>query len=176
MNTRFIRYGLLFFALAAAFGSCIEPPEFSNTPAISNASVAPPIRVTDNFSQSQKDSLVISVRFQDGDGDLGVTATEREDTTVTYRDWGNYELTTYRYSRGEFIEVPLLVNKRLFFSRLKSDDKASPIEGTLDFSQSFYYDRFSTLTPVKFRIRIRDRALHVSNTIETDTVSIPLSY
>ncbi|GAB3326836.1 hypothetical protein GCM10027299_26430 [Larkinella ripae] len=128
----------------------------------------------DDFSQSPKDSVVISVRFQDGDGDLGVSVEERADT-ITYRDWGNYELKTYRFVNGKFEYVDLPVLNKLFFPRLKPDNKESPLEGKLDFSQSFLRSRNSRMTPVKFTVRVRDRGGNVSNVVETDTLSIPLS-
>jgi len=178
MNTSFttpFRYGLLAVALVAALGGCIEPPDFDNTPEISSPVVRKET-IPDDFSPGTfKDSVIVSIRFQDGDGDLGVTSREREDTSVTYKEWGNYELTTLRLtSRGTYEPLSLTENRRLFFPRLKRDNKPGPLEGTLDFSQTFPYTRRTQLTPVKFRIRIRDRAMRTSNAIETDTIRVPL--
>ncbi|MGA0557403.1 hypothetical protein ACO2Q8_12175 [Larkinella sp. VNQ87] len=171
MSTRFIRKGLFFFGIAGLLVGCLEPPDFSDTPEISSPSVNS-FPAFDDFSQVPKDSVVISVRFQDGDGDLGASTEERD--TAKYIGWGNYELKTYRLVNGRFEYVPLPVLDRLFFPRLKPDDKGSPLEGTLDFSQSFLRSRNARMTPVKFTIRIRDRKLNVSNVVETDTISVPL--
>ncbi|WP_128548201.1 hypothetical protein [Larkinella soli] len=173
MSTRFIRHGLLFFGLAAASGGCLEPPEFDYKPEIKSPTIVS-YPAFDDFSQIRKDSVVITIQFQDGDGDLGVSAEERGDTVKNYKGWGNYQLKTFRFVNGRFEEVPLDVNSRLFFPRLKRDDKKSPLEGKLDFAQSFPYSRGYRMTPVKFSIKIRDRSLKESNTIETDTISIPL--
>jgi hypothetical protein len=173
MSTRFIQQGLFFFGVSALVVGCIEPPDFDNTPAISSPSVTS-YPAFDDFSQIPKDSLVLSVRFQDGDGDLGLSVDERTKDSVKYRDWGNYELKTYKFVNGKFEYVDLAVLGKLFFPRLKTDDKKSPLEGKLDFSQSFLRTRNAKMTPVKFSIRIRDRALKVSNMVETDTISVPL--
>ncbi|MFC5409170.1 hypothetical protein ACFPMF_07630 [Larkinella bovis] len=176
MSPRFIRQGLFFFGLTTFLISCIEPPDFSDIPEISSPSVTS-YPTFDDFSQVPKDSLVITVRFQDGDGDLGLSAEERQKIdTVAYKNWGNYEIKTYRFVNGKFESVNLAVLDKLFFPRLKPDDKKSPLEGKLDFSQSFLRSRGYKLTPVKFAIRIRDRRLNVSNVVETDTISVPLNF
>ncbi|GAB3251235.1 hypothetical protein GCM10027347_09540 [Larkinella harenae] len=153
---------------------CIEPPDFSNTPNIGSPSVTS-YPAFDDFSQVEKDSVVITVSFQDGDGDLGLSPDERQNIdSVAYGTWGNYELKAYRLVNGKFEYYDLPIYNRLFFPRLKADNKKSPLEGKLDFSQSFLRTRNTRMTPVKFTIRIRDRQLNVSNIVETDTISVPL--
>ncbi|MFD1142128.1 hypothetical protein ACFQ4C_13460 [Larkinella insperata] len=174
MSTRIIRHGLFFFGIAALLVGCLEPPDFSNVPSIS-APVVSSYPAFDDFSQIPKDSVVITVKFEDGDGDLGEVPDARNDT-IKYAEWGNYELKVYQLVNGRFEYVDLPVLNKLFFPRLKPDDKASPLEGKLDFSQSFLRSRNAKLTPVKFAIRIRDRSMNVSNVVETDTISIPLSF
>ncbi|WP_421827214.1 hypothetical protein [Larkinella sp.] len=174
MSTRFIRQGLFFLGFSALLIGCLEPPDFDNTPKISSPSVTS-YPAFDDFSQIPKDSLVITVQFQDGDGDLGLSVDERTKDSLNYLDWGNYELKTYRFVNGKFEYVDLPVLNKLFFPRLKPDNKNSPLEGKLDFSQSFLRSRNTRMTPVKFAIRIRDRQLRVSNVVETDTISVPLN-
>ncbi|GAB3930219.1 hypothetical protein [Larkinella terrae] len=174
MSTRFIQQGLFFFGISALVIGCIEPPDFNNTPAISSPTVTS-YPAFDDFSQIPKDSVVISVRFQDGDGDLGLSVEERTKDSASYRQWGNYELKTYKFVNGKFEFVDLVVLNKLFFPRLKTDNKNSPLEGKLDFSQSFLRSRNTKMVPVKFAVRIRDRKLNVSNVVETDTISIPLN-
>ncbi|GAB3910385.1 hypothetical protein GCM10028803_50130 [Larkinella knui] len=174
MSTRFIRQGLFFFGFSALVIGCIEAPDFDNTPQISSPTVTS-YPAFDDFSQIPKDSVVISVRFQDGDGNLGLSVEDRTKDSASYREWGNYELKTYRFVNGKFEFVNLAILNKLFFPRLKPDDKNSPLEGKLDFSQSFLRSRNTKMTPVKFAIRIRDRSLKVSNVVETDTISVPLN-
>lgn len=57
-----------FVLLTAALGACFNPPEFSVVPVIRYVSVV----FKDHPDPSKKDSLIITLNFQDGDGDLGL--------------------------------------------------------------------------------------------------------
>ncbi len=65
------------------------------------------------------------------------------------------------------------MNNFLVLPDLTKGKPKGAIEGTLDFAQLFQYGNTVKLFPTKFRIRIRDRALNVSNIIETDTLTLP---
>ncbi len=159
--------------------ACIDTPKFEDTPGILFNSIDK-YTVPDPFSgpTAMKDSVVITVDFEDGDGDLGISPDERSDTTLLnsrYKEWGNYDLTILKSDgKGGFTQLPSAVTNKLFFPILKRDGKAGPIKGKLDFSQIFYYSRFAKPAVLKFRVRVRDRGLRVSNVIETDTISVPL--
>lgn len=61
--------GLTILVTALALGSCFDPPEFPNTPHIDLLGVA--------FREgggSVNDSLIVTLEFEDGDGDLGLDA------------------------------------------------------------------------------------------------------
>ena len=166
----------LFLILGLA--SCIDTPKFEDTPSILFNSIDK-FTVADPFSgpTAKKDSVVITIDFEDGDGDLGVSPDQRDTVALntTYRDWGNYELTILKKDQnGDFQELPSSVTNKLFFPTLKRDGKAGPIKGKLDLSQTYFYSRFSRLSVVKFKVRIRDRALRASNVVETDTISVPI--
>jgi len=60
--------------------SCFDPPEYSNTPAI----VFENVTFVDVPNSSDPDSLIISVRFKDGDGDMGLDANSIRDTLCPY--------------------------------------------------------------------------------------------
>lgn len=168
---------LVFFLVSAATMSCFEPPSFSNTPEISFNNIVK-FTVADPFSgvNSKKDSVVITIDYKDGDGDLGESIAGR--SNPKYNEWGNYELKTLRLDPDtkRFVELPQAANKTLFFPVLKPDLKRGPIEGDLSLSPSFFYNNRSRLTVVKYQIRIRDRALNVSNMVETDTLSLRLTF
>jgi len=168
---------LVVFLLSATTMSCFEPPSFSNVSEISFNNIVK-FTVSDPFSgvNSRKDSVVITIDYKDGDGDLGETIAGRDNPK--YSEWGNYELTTLRLDPDtkRFVELVQVANKSLFFPVLKPDFKRGPIEGNLSFSPSFFYNNRSRLTVVKYQIRIRDRAMNVSNMIETDTLSLRLTF
>jgi hypothetical protein len=165
------------FLLTISTMGCFEPPDYSSTPEISFNSIVK-FTIDDPFSgpNARRDSVVVTVDFKDGDGDLGETTSGRNNPR--YSEWGNYELKTFRLDPDtkSFVELEQAANRTLFFPVLKPDMKRGPIEGKLDFSPSFFYNNRSRLTVVKYRIRLRDRAFNVSNTIETDTLSVRLTY
>lgn len=170
-----------FFAglfLILGLASCIDTPNFDDTPSIQFNNIDK-LTVPDPFSgpNAKKDSVWITIDFEDGDGDLGVSPEERDTNALntTYKDWGNYELTILKKDdKGTFQELPSSVTNKLFFPTLKRDGKPGPIKGKLDLSQTYFYSRFAKLSVVKFKVRIRDRALRASNVIETDTISVPI--
>ncbi|MDJ1501470.1 hypothetical protein [Xanthocytophaga agilis] len=160
------------------FSACDEIiPKFSDTPKITFDKVD--VRQDPN---SRRDTLRISVTFQDGDGDLG-----RETTTDTSK-W-NFFLTPYKKFRGEFVPVILDPTSKNDITRgyvpvLKEDGRKGPIEGTL--TRIIYpitqVEEFP-LTPedsmkflfndiVKFKIQIKDEAGHFSNEVESGEVQI----
>ena len=159
--------------------SCIDTPNFDDTPSIQFNSIDK-FTVPDPFSgpNARKDSVVITIDFEDGDGDLGISPEERSDTTLLntiYKEWGNYDLTIFRQNAtGGFERLPSSVTNKLFFPILRRDGKPGPIKGKLDFSQIFFYSRFAKPAVLKFQVKVRDRSLRVSNVIETDTISVPL--
>lgn len=59
-----IRSLAIFFLLSTLFGSCFDPPEYPNTPKISFEKI-------EFYKGEAMDSLLLYIRFQDGDGDLG---------------------------------------------------------------------------------------------------------
>ena len=167
----------LFICCSLLLVSCVDVPNFDNTPRISFNNIEKFV-VFDSFSQSYSDSVVITIDFEDGDGDLGISSAERSDTNLInsiYKEWGNYEYSALRLVNGRYEEVPTSVSGKLFFPILKPDGKPGPIKGKLDFSVIYFQDRFTRPATVKYRIRIRDRALRVSNLIETDTITVSLA-
>jgi hypothetical protein len=63
--------GLLFFVLIVCLGSCFNPPEFPIIPDLEFKKI--------EFVDSDVDSLILTLNFRDGDGDLGL-----DNTTETY--------------------------------------------------------------------------------------------
>jgi hypothetical protein len=60
--------GLAFFVLIVCLGSCFNPPEFPVVPDIEFSKI--------EFVDSDVDSLILTLKFRDGDGDLGLDNTE----------------------------------------------------------------------------------------------------
>jgi len=56
-------------------GSCFDPPEYSNTPQIDFESV----QFKQVGTNSDMDSLIVTISFKDGDGDLGLGSNETDE-------------------------------------------------------------------------------------------------
>jgi len=144
-------------------------PEFPNTPEIEFADIVSILRV-DELTGGYKDSVVISVKFKDGDGDLGYT--QREIDSLAERGGGhNFLVKQFRRVKGNYVPYEPLESQSGYFHRL-SGDKPGPIEGTIHYSGIQVYHSFYPYAKdtVKFEIYIRDRAGNTSNTIMTDSV------
>ncbi|MDJ1479657.1 hypothetical protein QNI16_04115 [Cytophagaceae bacterium YF14B1] len=160
------------------FSACDEIiPKFSDTPKITFD------KVRIGQEATRRDTLYISIKFQDGDGDIG-----REANTDT--SW-NYRIIPYKKFRGEFIPVVFedaeserIWTQGTIIPVLKPDGRKGPIEGTMtqiilgttqveefpllpEDSMKFLFNDI-----VKFKIQIKDQAGHLSNEVESDEVQI----
>ena len=179
MRTLF--YSLLLAVAGGAVSSCLNPPDYSDTPSISNANVSFQQRLTGNLGV--RDSLVLSVNYQDGNGDLGLSV---DDTAGVYayqggnnRNNNNYFLQPYiKDGQGNFqpyADPNPKLNYNGRFPRITADGtKAAPVKGVLNYSQSFGLGSpFRPGNVVHFVISIEDRALHESNQVTTNDITIP---
>lgn len=168
---------LLGFTLFLA--GCWNEPNFDDKPYIAFKAIdVIDLPASADKRTPRRDSVIVTISFQDGTGDLGEDVGKADSTrlrTIFGKEtWGNYQIKTFRLVNGKYEEVNLAVNNKLFFPRLSKEGQRGAIEGTLDFRQNFNYSNSARLTPVKFQIKIRDRKLQESNVIETDTVHVPL--
>lgn len=180
MQRQLIQSGVLFLALTLGLSACFTEPEFSNTPVIRFQQL---YKITKPASADRRtprrDSVVITIAGEDGDGDLGediqLDSVRIRRTVFAKETWGNYELKTFQLVNGKYEELILTDYQKLFFPRLYRNDKRGPVEITnLDFGSIFPYTNNVRLVTVKFTLKIRDRALRESNTIETDTITVPI--
>ena len=161
--------------MALSLSSCFNEPNYSDTPAIEFQGISPyVVEAGKGVGQSKRDSIVITIGFKDGDGNLGNDDLSPGEI-MRYKangNWGNYQIKTFQYKNKKYVEFDSSVLGTLFFPDLTKGKPKGAIEGTIDFRQTFQYGTRSVVYPTKFQIRIRDRALNVSNTIETDTISV----
>jgi hypothetical protein len=167
-----LRYNapLLLVLLATAF-ACNKPPHYPVEPKIEFRRIESyPV-----FNQgTKKDSLVIVTRFEDGDGDLGLSS--EEVLVPPYTEGNNninYLVETFVKKQGAaaFSKLDLPATSGRFF-RLSPDNRVGPLEGDLRYSgikipaQNIF--NLKAGDEIKFRVQIRDRALNTSNTVDTD--------
>jgi hypothetical protein len=75
----------LTIVLGLGLSSCFDPPEYSNTPEIEFENLV--FKETPNLSDA--DSLILFIKFRDGDGNLGLQPNEvgcNEDQTICYNE------------------------------------------------------------------------------------------
>jgi len=168
--------------LTLGLSSCLKAPEYSSTPEISYDSIL----LKHDVSTSQPiDSVFITIRFQDGDGDLGLSSTESNAAPyVGTRFASNYFIEPYvKASTGNnFVPVKDLgrgisagaYNSRFEHIATTSDNRSAPIKGVLTRAYTFAYRTlFQPGEEVRFTVSIADRAMHESNTITTESVVFP---
>ncbi len=163
----------LFVISAIALASCVDIPDFSNTPKIYYNGIQQ-YTVYDTAGNKVEEKVIITIDFEDGDGDIGISSEERGDT-VKYKTWGNYELVTMtKRPDGSWTEAIRSEDAKKFIPILKPDGKPGPIKGKLDLNTTAKYSRSTVPITQKFKVRIRDRAFNVSNqTPESDTIVVP---
>lgn len=153
--------------LIALTNSCYKEPTFKLQPSIEFNDIEKMIRI-DLFSGANKDSVIIALQFQDGDGDLGLSEAEKAIAQET--DDYNYIVTSFEKKNGEFVESPPLIPLSGYFPQLKLDNKTGPIEGTLFYSVEFLHPFTPINDTVKFAVQVKDRAGNLSNTVETNEI------
>lgn len=159
----------LLLTLAAG---CTRPPDFPETPSIAFKKISK-FTIIDSFSKARQDSVIIALTFRDGDGDLGVSPSIYPSDSAAARVY-NYEVRTFRQKNGLFTDISntLGVSNSGNFPRLRNDGKSGAIEGTLERVLYFPWPFVQKNDTLRFKIRIRDRALNTSNEIETTPVVI----
>ncbi len=162
--------------------SCVGEPDFSFTPEIGFNS----IKIITTSSPdilgniSKRDSVIISVDFKDGDGDLGFS---EEDYKALVKKTGDsvrtIDVNIFVSRNGKFVKSNPAekIGGNLKGFRFKQGSKAGAIEGVIDYSTSFGYTNFDKIPgltgksdTVKFSVQIMDRALNRSNVTESSPI------
>jgi len=169
-------YSFLAVASLTVLSSCYDDPNFSEVPAITYKGIRK--EAGRDELDNKVDIVTISIGFQDGDGDLGLTQAQRTEEEPWKSGQRNYEVRVemkrgnnwepYRDSQG------LETNYSGYFDPLK-EGNPGPIEGTLDYAVNFFPSLFDPNPPkdtLRFFIRILDAKARPSNEVETQTVIV----
>lgn len=173
---------LIILLSVLVLNSCVQTPDYPVTPEIEFESITKFNKLTvDGFGEQTKiDSLVMRVKFKDGDGDLGITDAEIK-ANPKYKDFKNFLVDTYLKKNGNWVQLnlsPALGGLMNF--KFKPNQKVGPIEGSIDYSAQFVYAFYKGYSPLftpkndtlKFKIQIVDNAFHQSNVVETTPIVI----
>lgn len=130
--------------------------------------------------------VILSINYTDGDGDLGL---DDSDTLYPFGigdpHYYNLLIDYLKWDGTQFVETPLLswnqqtqsydtISFNARFKRLVFHDEEKAISGTFDYKMMLY-NPLSPNDTIKLRAHIIDRALHISNTIETDRIVFNLN-
>ena len=124
---------------------------------------------------------VLSIGYTDGDGDLGL---DDSDTIYPFGPndphYYNIIIEYLKWNGTEFVATPLTnwneqtqsydtISFNARFKRLIDGDQPKPISGTIEYKMTLL-NPLSPNDSIKLRAKIIDRALHESNTIETEII------
>lgn len=175
--------------LALGLSSCLKEPEYSTTPAISFNDVQV-IRIpVKKAGEQRRDSIRMTINYQDGDGDLGLSQADQKLAPFKFK---NPDSTYNKFNSNFFVEIfirnsatgkyELRPTKTVAspagyngaFPRLTTETNNKPLKGTVTYATIPFGlgDFFQPRDSVRFEISIADRALHVSNTITTRPIYI----
>ena len=163
----------LFAGFMLAVYGCQHPPDYDDKPRLEFKNIE---KWSSLENGTKKDSLILVTRFEDGDGDLGLS---NEDISQAPFNQGNnninYFVDIFIKKNGVFQTLTLpsgfTFNGRFF--RLAPDGRIGPIEGDLRYSIVVRENPLITTGDVlKFRVRVRDRALRESNTVESEEIKV----
>ncbi|MDU0371550.1 hypothetical protein ACFPAF_14180 [Hymenobacter endophyticus] len=186
---RTLRLVCLLAVSGLAIGSCINPPDYPNTPEIEFKSISKQ-RLDNRFGLY--DTVTININYKDGDGDLGLRQADTLPPFNYYRrqagktpkinfDAYNYLCKLQIEKNGVFKDYinpndSIGLNGR--YPRLTPEeqgDRAAPLKGSISYGLVVFKGsppEIQTGTVIRYRISIRDRALRTSNEIFTDPVRI----
>lgn len=163
MKTKILLLPVMFIFLLT---SCKQEVKYPVTPAISFVK----FEKVDN-STAVDDQGILTIHFQDGDGDIGLDEEDTEapfDTSSIY--YYNFFIKYLEKQNGEFVAVELPMTNNARIPRLSYDVPES-IEGDISITLYInnYYSQYDTIS---FECYIVDRELHQSNTITTPEIII----
>lgn len=128
------------------------------------------------------DSAAITISYRDGNGDIGLNV---GDTLPPYQRFEvggvienpfffNYHCAIERKVNGSYQPFPLPNNANLNgrVAPLTDLGKSNPVEGTITYNLGIEPSIFNFNDTIRFKIFIIDRALNISNTIETDSIIV----
>lgn len=112
--------------------------------------------------------VILSIGYTDGDGDLGL---DDADTLYPFGPndphYYNLLIDYLRWDGTHFVNDTINFNVR--FKRLLFNDEVKAISGTID-NTIMLLNPFAPDDTVKLKAHIIDRALHESNTVETEMI------
>ncbi len=160
---RIVKYFTIIY-IVFLFAGCKKELKYSKIPHIEFDSFKIIRDQQDSLSTVVGDNITINIKFQDGDGDIGLGI---NDIVPSEYD---YILNVFAKRNGVFVS--------LFFDsghipKLTTDNVVGPIDGIL--SRMIFIEHNSPILPndtVRFDVKIKDRAKNESNSITTPSIIV----
>jgi hypothetical protein len=163
--------GLLLFGISVGVTACYDRPEIPIKPKIDFEG----IYFQEAKAAGERDNLVLTISFKDGNGDLGLSATDIE---PPYHDMNHYLVNngeliplkkrTVRNDLPQFVEVPPNTRGKLVTSRTAEDPRYSNVVPP-------YVDEHSSCTYYTYtRVYVSEADSHIfDNTYNYKVLSFP---
>jgi hypothetical protein len=150
-------------ALAATilFDACLKVEDLPPEPHIDFKS----------FGVFPNDSASLTIEFSDGDGDVGLTDA---DTQAPYD--ANLYIEYYEFDNGVWTNVDLGSAPYIAYRvpDLTPTGQNQTLEGEIAIAmEPFSFTHNATADTIKYSVTLLDRALHVSNSVETGMIVVP---
>lgn len=167
----------ILFAILIAMAACKKKLEYPIEPAITYQGLT----YLMNADSTLSGEIILSIGYTDGDGDLGL---DDADTLYPFGPndphYYNLIIDYLKWDGNDFVETPLLnwnqqtqsfdtISFNARFKRLVFNDEEASISGVIDYTM-MVFNPVSPNDTIKFRAHLLDRALHESNTIETEAI------
>ena len=160
---------LLWILLATlCFTSCRPRHPFSDIPTLQFVS----LEKIDNGTDSDNEAL-LTVYFTDGDGNIGLNASDNKPPFDTASEfYYNFFITYYEVQNGVWVSPENLKDQfNIRLPRFLSSDIEEPIDGNIE-SIININNPYSSFDTIRFECYLVDRDLNKSNIIYTDTLVV----
>jgi hypothetical protein len=141
-NVKLPAYGyLISLLLSSMTTACYNEPHFSHAPPIEFKGFSKyALEGGTGVGQQKRDSLIVTIGFKNGDGNLGDQLPLTSQDLDRYKQtggWGNYKIRAFRLENNQYKEQDTGENTFLLFPQLSREGKTGAIEGSLDFRQIY---------------------------------------
>ncbi|MGV3538339.1 MAG: hypothetical protein ACO1OQ_00920 [Rufibacter sp.] len=175
---------LTLFMLVAGLFSCVQDPEFPLEPRITYRGVEQETKT--DPTQGVIESLILIVRFQDGDGNLGLSADRTKfpgdfqgpfaDNQTTHH---NFFTFVERKVNDKYEPLKVFNNQLTYhgrFPRVSTEERQEPLEGDIRYNINFVKRSTGSVIKngdiIRFRMYIYDRELNKSNEVTSEDIVI----
>lgn len=124
-----------------------------------------------SFEVFANDSASLTFTFTDGDGDIGLTAADSEPPYDA-----NLYLEYFEFDDGVWTNVDLGGQPNIAYRvpDLTPTGQNQTLEGEISIAmEPFSFTHNATADTIKYAVTLKDRALHVSNSVETGMIVVP---